>query len=230
MTVDGVVLVHGGLHSAACWDAVRAHLQVPVVAADLPGRGSRPADLAAVTLADCVEAVVDSADQAGFERFVLVGHSIGGVTITETAWRHPPRVGHLVYVGALVPGPGMSASIVMTGGDLPPTEPVVIEEALAKTLFANDLTDRQWNEYWQESVPEAAGIMNARLGGYPQDVPITYISMTDDVPVPPGLAEQMIANLGAGVRHRVLSGGHLVMASKPRELAAMINELAAAES
>jgi pimeloyl-ACP methyl ester carboxylesterase len=159
---------------------------------------------------------------------VLVGHSIGGVTITETAWCHPQRVTHLAYVGAIVPARGMSASTVMTGVDLPPADPVVVDQALAKTLFANDLTDQQWNEYWQGSVPEAAGIMNARLSGYPQDIPATYISMTDDVPVPPALAEQMIANLGARVDHRVISGGHLVMASKPRELAAVINELAQA--
>lgn len=227
MTVDGVVLVHGGLHSAACWNPVRAHLRARVVAVDLPGRGSRQADLATVTVTDCVQTVIDSADEAGFERFVLVGHSIGGVTITETAWRHPLRVAHLVYLGALVPAPGTSASIVMTGADLPSAEPIVVDEALAKALFANDLTDQQWTEYWQGSVPEAAGIMNARLSGYPQGIPITYISMTDDVPVPPALAEQMIANLGARVHHRVLSGGHLVMASKPRELAAVINELTA---
>ena len=227
MTVDGVVLVHGGLHSAACWDSVQAHLEAPVVAVDLPGRGSRPADLATVTLEDCVQAVVESANEAGFERFVLVGHSIGGVTITETAWRHPLRVAHLVYVGALVPAPGMSASIVMVGVDLPPAQPVVVDEALAKTLFANDLTDQQWNNYWTGSVPEAAGIMNARLSGYPQGIPITYISMTDDVPVPSALAEQMIANLDARVQHRVLQAGHLVMLSRPRELAAAINELAA---
>lgn len=106
MTADGVVLVHGGVHSAVCWNPVRTHLRAPVVAVDLPGRGSRPADLAAVTLADCVRAVIDSADAVGFDRFGLVGHSIGGVTITETAWRHPQRVAHLVYVGVLVPAPG----------------------------------------------------------------------------------------------------------------------------
>jgi pimeloyl-ACP methyl ester carboxylesterase len=58
----GVVLVHGGDHSSACWDPVVAHLVAPVRAVDLPGRGSRPAELAAVTLADCVHAVIDSAD------------------------------------------------------------------------------------------------------------------------------------------------------------------------
>ena len=57
-------------------------------------------------------------------------------------------------------------------------------------------------------------------------MPITYVSMSDDVPVPPAVAEQMIANLGTGVEHRVLSAGHSVMMSKPLELATIINEVA----
>jgi hypothetical protein len=35
----------------------------------------------------------------------------------------------------------------------------------------------------------------------------------------------MIANLGPGVDHRVLPAGHIVMASKPPELAAIINDV-----
>ena len=86
-----VVLVHGGMHGSWCWDTVRPFLASPTVAVDLPGRGTRPADLASVTLDDSVAAVLDDAERAGFERFVLVGHSLGGVTITETAVRHPER-------------------------------------------------------------------------------------------------------------------------------------------
>jgi hypothetical protein len=39
--------------------------------------------------------------------------------------------------------------------------------------------------------------------------------MTEDVPVPSPLAEELIANLCAAVEHRVLSAGHTVMVSKP---------------
>jgi hypothetical protein len=39
------------------------------------------------------------------------------------------------------------------------------------------------------------------------------------------MAEEMIANLGPGVDHRVLSPGHIVMASKPPELAAIISDV-----
>ncbi len=63
------------------------------------------------------------------------------------------------------------------------------------------------------------------MTGYPSGIPITYVSMTDDVGVPPALAKQMIANLGADVDHRVLSAGHIVMVTKPRELAAIINDV-----
>jgi carboxypeptidase C (cathepsin A) len=43
------------------------------------------------------------------------------------------------------------------------------------------------------------------------------------------LAEQMITNLGDGVDHRRLSAGHMVMVSKPRELAELINDVVGSE-
>jgi len=221
MATTGTVLVHGGMHTSLCWADVMPRLDAPTVAVDLPGRGSRPADLATVSLDDCVAAVLDAADAAGFDRFALVGHSLGGVTITETAYRHPQRVTHVVYVGALVPPPGSSASIVMTGADLE-TMGLMSEEA-ARALFGNDLTDEQWSAHFLGLVPDAVGIMNARLSGYPSGVPITYINMSRDVPVPPALAEQMIVNLGPGVARHTIDAGHTVMVSQPGRLAEILN-------
>ena len=119
MSDCGVVLVHGTNHSAACWDSVLAHLVAPAIAVDLPGRGSRPATIENVTLDDCVQVVIDSADQAGFERCVLVGHSLGAMTVTETAWRHPERVAALIYVGGAVPAPGRAAPLPSTAPRCP---------------------------------------------------------------------------------------------------------------
>ncbi len=225
MSVDGVILVHGSNLSAACWDRVVGHLSTPAVAVDLPGRGGRPADVTAVTLDDCVRAVISAADRAGMARFVLVGHSLGGVTIADTTCRHPERIAELVYVGALVPAPGESPACVIFGDDLPAEEPRMPSEERAKMFFANDMTDEQWIEVWKQFVPESARLWNARLSGYPRGVPGTYVSMTDDVGMPPELAEQMIANLGTDVDHRVLSAGHIVMVTKPRELAEIINDV-----
>jgi hypothetical protein len=67
--------------------------------------------------------------------------------------------------------------------------------------------------------------MNARVSNYLDGWPITHVGMTEDVPVPPALAQQMMDNLGDCVEHRVLSAGQMVMVSKPRELATTINDL-----
>jgi len=226
---DGVILVHGGFHTSACWSSLLPLLELPARAVDLPGRGDRPADLATVTLDDCVAAVLDEADAAGFERFVLVGHSLGGVTITETGYRHPGRIAHLVYVGALVPPPGSNAAKAMTGNDLVTADGLLplLEADTARAFFGNDLTDEEWVTAAAGLVPDAVNLMNARVSGYPVQVPTVYVNMTEDVPVPPPLAEQMAANLGAGVERRTIEAGHSVMVSKPRELAAIVNEVAA---
>jgi pimeloyl-ACP methyl ester carboxylesterase len=204
-------------------------LDQPAVTVDLPGRGRRPAELGSVTLDDCVRAVLDAADDAGMVRFTLVGHSLGGVTISETAHRHPERVAALVYVGALVPAPGESAAQLMTGEDMVTPDGVmpVMDESLSRALFGNDLDDEQWAEHVAGIVPDSTGIFNARLTGYPSGIPITYVGMTDDQPVPPALADRMVANLGPGVDRRTIDAGHSVMVSQPAALAAVVNEVAA---
>ena len=221
MAPDGIILVHGGLHTAACWAPVLPLLDLPARAVDLPGRGNRPADLSLVGLDDCVAAVIDEADSAGFSRIALVGHSLGGVTITETAFRHPERIEQLVYVAALVPGPGSSAALIFLGAEM--TGTMTMSEDTAQPMFGNDLTEEQWREHAKSLVPDAIGIMNAQLSGYPTGIPITYVNMTRDVPVPPELAEQMVANLGPGVERRTIDAGHTVMVSQPKALAEIIN-------
>jgi pimeloyl-ACP methyl ester carboxylesterase len=228
-SVMPLVLVHGGMHGSWCWDPTLPFLDARVTTVDLPGRGRRPADLAKVTLADCVDAVIEDADAQGFAQFVLVGHSLGGVTITETAVQHPHRVAALVYVGALVPGPEQSGAQVMTGGPLE-AMPVLPEE-LARALFGTGFDDDAWAEHYAALVADAPGLMNAQLSGYPTDIPITYVSMTLDQPVPPAIAQQMVANLGPEVDHRVIAdAGHTVMATHPAVLADILNGVSSAHS
>ena len=226
--VTAVVLVHGGMHGAWCWDPVRPFLTTPSVAVDLPGRGTRPADLATVGLDDSVAAVLEEADRAGFERFVLVGHSLGGVTITETAVRHPERVAALVYVGALVPGPGESPASLLVGE--PSVAMPVLAEELARTLFGTGMDDATWAAHYAQLTPDAPGLMNAVVSGYPSGMPITYVSMTLDQPVPPELAAQMAANLGPQAEHRIVPDeGHTIMTTNPELIASIINDIAAVE-
>ena len=91
-----VVLVHGGGHGAWCWEPTIEHLASDVLAVDLPpksirggdGRFDRPPELLTLTVSDFAESVLADVDAAGYDRFVLVGHSMAGLTIPEVARRN----------------------------------------------------------------------------------------------------------------------------------------------
>lgn len=72
-----VVLVHGLLDSSVGWDGLALRLSHPCIAPDLPGFGR--SDLpTSPRLPAYADDVVDAVRGLGVERFVLVGHSLGG--------------------------------------------------------------------------------------------------------------------------------------------------------
>jgi pimeloyl-ACP methyl ester carboxylesterase len=223
--VDGVVLVHGGTCAADIWDDVLPMLSFPAVAVDLPGRGGNPADLATVTLDDCVAAVLNAADAAGFQQFALVGHSLGGVTITETGYRHPERVRSVIYLGALVPTTEVSAARLVTGADMPSGMMPRMPEEMSKALFATDLTDAQWASVAARLVDDSYAILNATVSGHPLDAHRAYIGLARDIPVPPALVDAMVGVLGPDLDRRTLDTGHMIMNSHPEMLAAALAEV-----
>ena len=100
------VLIHGAWHGGWCWDQVISELTSRdhrVIAPDLPGLGTDTTPLQGLTLAgwaDYIANIICSCD----EPVVLVGHSRGGVVISEVAERIPDRISRLVYLAAfLVP-------------------------------------------------------------------------------------------------------------------------------
>ncbi|WP_338640373.1 alpha/beta hydrolase [Burkholderia pyrrocinia] len=65
----------------------------PFVAYDAPGCGeTQCADLSRIAIPFLVETALNVIDRMGFERFHLVGHSMGGLTALMLAHRYPARV------------------------------------------------------------------------------------------------------------------------------------------
>ena len=89
------VLIHGGSFTGSCWQPIVPLLPEPVVAVDLPGRGTRPRALAGISIADFVDAVVDDIESRDLRDVVLVGHSMAGLTMPGVAERIPDRLRHL---------------------------------------------------------------------------------------------------------------------------------------
>ncbi len=104
------VLIHGGCHGAWCWYKVVPLLEKQghtVIAPDLPSHGRDKTPVSSVTLQSYVDAVCAILD-AQREPVVLVGHSMGGGIITQTAEYRPDKIKTLVYLTALLPANGES--------------------------------------------------------------------------------------------------------------------------
>ena len=104
------VLVHGAWHGAWCWRDVtealiraghRAH------AVTLTGVGERAHLLRrGISLHDHIEDVIQAIEAEEMTDVVLALHSYAGMVGTGVADRLGARIGHLVYVDAVVPRPG----------------------------------------------------------------------------------------------------------------------------
>lgn len=106
------VLVHGAWAGDWTMERTAADLRAAghrALVVALAGLGSRRDELnPAIDLSRHIDDVIDQVARAGFDRFVLVGHSYGGMVITGTAARMGARIDALVYVDAFIPEDGQS--------------------------------------------------------------------------------------------------------------------------
>lgn len=99
-----VLALHGWLDNAASFVPLAARLgDIELVALDLPGHGASAhlppaADYTTVTAA---RAAFAAADALGWERFQLVGHSLGGAVASVMAAAMPQRIERLALIEAL---------------------------------------------------------------------------------------------------------------------------------
>ena len=136
------VLVHGAWHGAWCWYRVVAGLESAghhVVTVDLPGHGTDHTPLEDCTLERYVAKVVDVIAQQD-EPVVLVGHSLGGLTITHVAEHVPEQIQTLVYVTAVLLPSGS------TFWDLGTDPGTVVLDYLEEAGDANRISDEGLRE------------------------------------------------------------------------------------
>jgi pimeloyl-ACP methyl ester carboxylesterase len=251
--MSAMVLVHGGAHGAWCWEPTIAALTVDALAVDLPpksirggvGRNDPTPDLSRLTLRDSVDSVLRDADTAGLDRFVLVGHSLGGLTIAELARRAPERVQHLVFVSCMVPPEGGSsidalpeelqgvARDALAADRAGGLNPVGLDEGTVRLMFCNDMNETQIRFVLDRIGIEAPGPLAETVTrrGIPTALPKTFVKLLRDQSLPPEHQDLLIEHLrespGGAVAVETIDAGHDVMISNPHALGSLLNRIAA---
>jgi pimeloyl-ACP methyl ester carboxylesterase len=112
------VLVSGAWHAGWCWERVVPLLEAAghrALAPDLLAMGGDTTPIADVTLALWADQIAGLIT-AQPEPVILVGHSRGGIVISEAAERVPDRIACLVYLTALlIPSGESSMTTAMRG-------------------------------------------------------------------------------------------------------------------
>lgn len=103
-TGSTMVLIHGAWHGAWCFEKIIPLLQAQgqrVLAPDLPRQG------VTIGLTDYVNTVLEVVS-AQTQPVILLGHSLGGMIISQVAERVPEKIASLIYLAAYVPRHGQS--------------------------------------------------------------------------------------------------------------------------
>jgi pimeloyl-ACP methyl ester carboxylesterase len=104
-----VIALHGWFGSALGWGHLADYLntaQFSYVFPDLRGYGSRRDEPGEFTMAEAAADALELADDLGWDRFSVIGHSMSGVAIQHVLDQAPERVRRLVGVSP-VPATGL---------------------------------------------------------------------------------------------------------------------------
>ncbi len=223
-----IVLVHGGFVDASGWEGVYRILseqgydvsivQNPTI--------SLAGDVAAT------KAVIDAEDKPA----ILVGHSYGGVVITEAGT--DPKVAGLVYIAAFAPDAGKSVASLIAkpapGAPVPPILPpkdgfLLLDKTKFADSFAADVEAKKGAFMAAAQVPWGVEALNGTVSKPAwKEKPSWYLVATDDRMIPPDAQRAMSKRAGSTVVEA--GGSHAIYVSQPETVAKLIITAAEAVS
>src|SRR5208283_3302593 len=222
-----IVLVHGGFVDGSGWEDVYKILKKD-------GYNVSIVQNATITLADDVVATRKVIhDQT--KPVVLVGHSYGGVVISEAG--NDPKVARLVYIAAFAPDAGESVNTLISdpppGAPAPPILPpqdgfLFLDKAKFAASFAADV-DAERAAFMADSqvpwgVEALSGVVKKAAW---KTKPSWYLITTEDKMIPPPAQQFMSKRAGSTVVE--VAGSHAIYESQPSAVAKLI-ETAAKET
>ena len=222
--INNIVLVHGGFVDGSGWEGVHRILT---------GKGYRVSIVQNPTLSLTDDVTVtrralDALDGPA----ILVGHSYGGVVITE-AGNHD-KVAGLAYVAAFAPDTGESVQSLIAnppaGAPVPPILPPVdgflfLDRDKFAESFAADVDPAKAAFMADSQVPWG---VEALAGAVSQPAwarkPSWYLVASDDRMIPPPAQRFMAGRAGATVEE--VAGSHAFYVADPDSVATLIERAA----
>ena len=222
--VTNVVLVHGGFVDGSGWEGVYKILTKDGYTVSIVQNPT-------ISLVDDVAATKRIvAAQNG--PVILVGHSYGGVVITEAG--NDPKVAGLVYITAFAPDRGESVSTLIKdpppGAPVPPILPpqdgyLFLDKAKFPASFAADVDAERAAFMADSQVPWGVGALSGTISEPAwKTKPSWYLVATDDKMIPPPAQRFMSKRAGSTVVE--VAGSHAIYVSQPNAVAALIEKAA----
>lgn len=233
------VLIHGAWHGSWCWDRVVPLLEKEghkVEAPDLPGHGKDATPIREVSLQAYADSVCKILD-AQSDPVVLVGHSMGGIVISQAAEHRPGKIETLVYLTAFLLRDGESLLQVAQGDMEALVLPNLtfaedqsyssVRDEAVKEAFYGDCSEEDVARAKSLLVPQAAAPFATPVSTTEESfgrIPRVYIECLRDRAISPSVQKRMYA---AAPCRKVVSmdTSHSPFFSAPDELVVHLTSL-----
>jgi len=239
-----IALVHGSWHWAGCFEKLTPHLKEnghTTIAIDNASHGKNTlkwtqVDSMATYNAELIEAIESINDKV-----VLLGHSMGGVTLTHLADIMPEKIDKLIYLAAFMTSPGKSvtdclqampeeaasaelASIIKPVGDWVGIGLDTKNIAGLKEAFCADCSDKDIELAAEHLIKVNSSVPNVYVPVTAAPLERHYIVCRQDKTIPEPQQREMISAFPDTVVHE-LDSSHSPFLSQPKTLARLINSI-----
>ena len=230
-----IILVHGAWHGGWCWDQLLPFLKEAgheVVAPDLPGHGDNSMPLNKISLnryVSSLETLLNSDDQPA----VLIGHSMGGLVISQLAERYPEKIEKLIFLCAFLLKNGEAVAAknashpALLGENMRIAEDglsVTVNPEMIQEIFYHDCDSQLAQAAGAKLAPQAAAPINTPIELTDENfgrVPRDAIICLQDRALNPDLQRAMYRDANCGQLFE-LDSSHSPFLSMPKQLAQVI--------
>ncbi len=237
------LLVHGAWCGAWAWDCLTPTLDelgISYKTIDLPGHGQNKRSMWSVSLADYANAVVDTANSINGP-VIAVGHSMGGIVVSEAAAKAPSAFQALTYLAAFLPISGERLAFLAAKDKASKLNGGIKTHLLrgSSTLKEHCLDDALFNQCSAEDARMGKSLLgenpirpilsSVNLNDQFDAIPKHYIRCMADQAITPSHQEWM-ANRYTLKSFHDIDSGHMAAHSAPKEVAEALVKIRSLES